>query len=98
LPKPTHPLEALQEIVCAKKQRQSGKHAILRGETIVATIETVERLKKAKEEAKERRPKRQNLARTSTPGPQHIDPPTNIDCGDSNSGEDHLDGIIVAYP
>jgi len=86
----------LQEIVSARKKRQSGKHAILCGETIVATIETFKCLQKADEEAKAYRLKRQNLAHPTAPGPPLIHTPTNVNCEDFNSDNDNLDWIILA--
>ena len=77
----------LGNIVSTRKQRQSGKHAILRGQTIIATPENFERLQKAEQETKVRSPKQQKTTHPSAPSPHPTNPPINMDSGDLNSDE-----------
>ena len=51
----------LQQILTTRKQRQSGKHNILRGETIIATPEMLQRLEEAEAETQSRKSKRRKL-------------------------------------
>jgi DDE superfamily endonuclease len=66
-------LSELQDIVSSRKERQSGKHAILRGQTIIATPANFDRLYQAEQETKARGLKKPKLSYPSAP---ELNPPT----------------------
>jgi len=86
----TKQLSELQNIVTTRKQRQTGKHAILRGQTIIATLANWERIQTAEAATKSRTSKKQKVNHTEAQAPQPTAPPINIEPEDSNS-EDDLD-------
>jgi len=88
-------LAELKRIVSTRKQRQSGKHKILKGETIIATPEMLCQIEEA--EAATQKPKRQKVTHSSTPPPENIDPSLYLTDLDSDNDENEiLDCIIVA--
>ena len=89
-------LSDLQRIVSTRKQRQSGKHMILRGETILTTPEMLQRLEVAKADTKPRKARKAELMHPSTPPSTNIDPALTFDFPDFNSDRDIQDGIVVA--
>jgi hypothetical protein len=90
-------LSELQRIISARKQRQSGKHAILRGETILATPRMLLKLEGAASASKSQKSNKQNPLNQSTPLPPNIDPSLVLDSLDSESeNEALLDCISVA--
>jgi len=86
----------LEQIITTRKHRQSGKHAILRGETIIATPEMLQRIEETEAATKSRRAKKRKVTHPSTPTPQIIAPSTPEDPLGSASDEDILDCIVVA--
>ena len=89
-------LTELQRIVSTRKERQSGKYKILRGETIIATPKMLGMVEET--ENLTRKSKRPNL-RQLTPPPQNIDPSLRLTYMESESDDDGiLDCIIVAHP
>ena len=91
----TQQLSELQQIMTTRKRRQSGKHHILCGETIIATPEMLERLEKAEAATKARKPRRRKTTHPLTPIPQPIANSTEMDDLHSDSDEDILDCIVV---
>jgi len=89
-------LSDLQRIISTRKQRQSGKHSILRGETILATPKMLLRLENAEDASESRKSKRQTLTHPSPPLPPTIDPSLVMDSPDTDSDDDILDCIVVA--
>jgi len=88
-------LSELQEVIESRKRRKSSKHTILRGETIIATPEMLQRLEEAEAATKSRRVKRRKPCHTSTPEPQTIKPTIKTQSSSSDSDEDILDCIMV---
>jgi len=84
----TKQLSELQNIVTTRKQRQTGKHAILRGQTIIATLANWERIQTAEAATKSRTSKKQKVNHTEAQAPQPTAPPINIEPEDSNSEDD----------
>ena len=72
------------------------KHMILRGETILATPEMLQRLEAAKADTKPRKARKAELMHPSTPPSTNIDPALTFDFPDFNSDRDIQDCIVVA--
>jgi hypothetical protein len=89
-------LSDLQRIVTTRKQRQSGKHKVLRGQTLIATPAMLFQLEDGKSGSKAQKPSKQNILSPATPLPPNIDPSLRLDSSDPESEEDILDCIIVA--
>ena len=90
-------LSELQQIMTTRKQRQSGKNTILRGETIIATPVMLEQLEKAEAATKSRKSKRRKLTHPSTPPPLFIEKSLDPPSSGSEDGEDMQDCIVVAF-
>jgi hypothetical protein len=88
-------LTELQHIVSTQKERQSGKHKILRGETVIAIPKMLSIVEET--ENLTQKSKIPNL-RQLTPPPQNIDPSLSLTYIESKSNYDGiLDCIIVAH-
>ena|SRR5215471_6407438 len=86
-------LSKLQRIISARKQCQSRKRMILRGETILATPRMLLKLEGAASASKSNK---QNPLNPSTPLPPNIDPSLVLNSLDPESdNEALLDCIIV---
>ena len=72
------------------------KHMILRGETILATLEMLQRLEAAKADTKPRKARKAELIHPSTSPSTNIDPALTFDFPDFNSDRDIQDCIVVA--
>ena len=94
-------LSDLQRIISTRKQRQSGKHKILRGETILATPSMLQRVEASEAVTRSRRVKksvsRVVRAQSVTP-PPNIDPTLSLQSPGSSSEDEPLDCIVVAFP
>jgi hypothetical protein len=91
-------LTDLKRVLAARKQRQSGKHTILRGETLIATPEMLLRIQAEKEKPKSRsrKPKPGNPS-IPAPPPSNLDPELFMNLATDSESEDDLpDSIITA--
>jgi hypothetical protein len=90
-------LSDLQRLVYTRKQRQSSKHKILRGETILATLEMLQCVEVTEAATQSRQGKKAKLMHPSTTPPPNINPTLVLYSLGSNSSEDIADCIIVAF-
>ena len=93
-------LSDLQRIISTRKQRQSGKHKILRGETILATLTMLQCIEASKVVTQSQRLKKSAIpvpVLSVTP-PPNIDPTLSLQSPGSNSDDELLDCIVVAFP
>ena len=91
-------LSDLQRIVSTRKQRQSGKHKILRGETILATLSMLQRVEVSEVVTESRKSKKSapTVPGPSATPPPNIDPALILQSPGSNSEDEILDCIVVA--
>ena len=59
----THRLTEIERIVCERKERKNGKRNVLKGKTIVSTLEILEELKKCEAQANLKKMKRKPRGR-----------------------------------
>jgi hypothetical protein len=78
------------------KHRQSGKHAILRGETRIATPIILEKIEKSEAATEARKQRKEKAPPPPTPTSQIAHPPPNNDSSDSNSDDGILDRVNAA--
>ena len=88
-------LADLQRIVSGRKERQSGKHKILRGEVLIATPEMLLKVKDSEDVTESRKSKKQKTTHPSTPPPHILDPALFSDPPDSHSDDDIPGSVVV---
>jgi len=92
-------LSDLRRIVSTHKQRQSGKHKILRGETILATPEMLQRVEVSEAATQSRKSNKAKLTTVASPSTTplpNIDPALVLQSPGSDSEDEPMDCIIVA--
>lgn len=71
----TQEFSELQQIVSARKHRQTGKHAILRGRTRIATPSILEQIEKSEAATRAKKHPKAKQPPPPTPTPQIAHPP-----------------------